>query len=154
MPFALIVPVKIALSMLGEGKADWHVELVAAVDLATRTAAALLVWRSAIAIARHRPASWLPGFERYAFFLFCSHLLFMWLLAPALGSLTGPMGSAGWPLFFLVQPPLALGFAILLAKAIEAVSPRAADLLSGGRLGRDQTASPAALPLAQAHWKL
>ena len=73
-------------------------------------------------------------FERYAFVLFCSHLLFMWLLAPLIGRLTGPMGSPGWALFFVIQPALALGFAMLLALAIERVSPKAAALLSGGRL--------------------
>ncbi|MET0375340.1 MAG: acyltransferase, partial [Rhizorhabdus sp.] len=91
---------------------------------------------------------------RYAFFLFCSHLLFMWLVAPKVGLATGTMGSALWPIFFLTQPLLALGFAVLLATAVELLSPRLADLLSGGRLGRAQAASPAARPLAQAHWKL
>lgn len=153
LPFALIVPVKIWLSVHGEGIAGYHVELVATVDLLARAAAALLVWRSAMALGRRGIGAWLLGLERYAFFLFCSHLLFMWLLAPAVGAVTGPMGSTGWPLFFLVQPALALGFAILVARLIEVVSPAAADLLSGGRLGR-QAASPAARPLAHAHWKL
>lgn len=154
LPFALIVPVKIWLSVLGEGAAPGSAGLAATVDLATRAAAALLVWRSAMALARRDIGLSLLGFERYAFFLFCSHLLFMWLLAPAIGHFTGTMGGRGWPVFFLLQPLLALGFAMLLAQAIEALSPKAAALLSGGRLGRDQAASPAARPLAQAHWKL
>jgi hypothetical protein len=154
LPFVLVVPLKIWLSVRGEGMAVYPIELVGAVDLATRAAAALLVWRGVMGLARWPVATRLLELERYAFFLFCSHLLFMWLLAPAIGHFTGAMGSAGWPFFFLAQPLLALGFAILLAQAIELLSPRAADLLSGGRLGRDQATSPAARPLAQAHWKL
>lgn len=154
LPFLSILPVKIWLSVENGGAADFHLHATAAVDLLMRTAAALLVWRAANALA-HRPvAAPLLKLERYAFFLFCSHLLFMWLAAPKIGLVTGTMGSLLWPAFFLLQPLLALGFAILLARSVEAVSPRLADLLSGGRLGRVQTASPAALPLAQAHWKL
>jgi len=157
LPFATIVPLKIWLSIQAEaaaGSAAHHVELVNAVDLLLRAAAGLLVWRAAVALARGPLCPRLLGFERYAFFLFCSHLIFMWLLAPAIGGATGPMGNPGWPLFFLAQPLLCLGFAMLLAIAIEAVSPRAARILSGGRLGSAQTASPAAAPLAQPHWKL
>ena len=154
LPFAVVLPFKIWLSILGEGSAGPPVVLINAVDLLMRGSAALLVWRSAMALAGSGIAARLLGFERYAFFLFCSHLLFMWLVAPMIGALSGAMGSPGWPLFFLAQPLLALGFAILLARGIEALSPGAADLLSGGRLGKPQTASPAALPLAQAHWKL
>jgi len=154
LPFFTILPLKIWLSIRSEANPGFHPELLNGVDLLMRASAALLAWRMAMAIARHRAAPSLLGLERYGFLLFCSHLLFTWLVAPAIGALTGPMGSPGWPLYFLVQPLLALGFAMLLASGIEAFSPRAASLLSGGRLGAAQTASPAALPLAQAHWKL
>jgi len=153
LPFLLVVPVKIWLS-IENGRADFHLHATAAVDLLTRGAAALLVWRGAIALAKRPIAGRLLPFERYAFFLFCCHMLFMWLIAPKVGEFTGPMGSPAWPGFFLLQPLLALGFSILLAKAVEAMSPAAAQLLSGGRLGCNQTASPAARPLAHAHWKL
>lgn len=151
LPFLLVVPVKIWLSIENGGFADFHLHATAAVDLLTRSAASLLVWRGAIALAARPVGARLLEFERYAFFLFCCHLLFMWLVAPAIGELTGTMGSPLWPAFFLLQPALAFGFAILLAKAVEAVSPKLAELLSGGRLGRDQATSPAARPLAQAH---
>lgn len=154
LPFLLIVPVKIWLSIQNGGLADFHLHITAAVDMLTRGAAALLVWRAAIALAGRPSAGWLLGLERYAFFLFCCHMLLMWLIAPKIGLVTGTMGSPLWPAFFLLQPLLALGFAILLAQAVEAVSPKAAEMLSGGRLGRDHAASPAARPLAQAHWKL
>ena len=154
LPFLLVVPVKIWLSVENGGTANFHLHVTAAVDLITRAAAALLVWRAANALAARPMSAGLLRLERYAFFLFCSHLLFMWLVAPKIGLLTGTMGSALWPAFFLLQPLLALGFAIMVAQATEALSPRLADLLSGGRLGKAQTASPVALPLAQAHWKL
>ena len=154
LPFGIVLPFKIGLSILGEGGVGQPAGLVNGVDLLLRGSAALLVWRSAMAMARGGVGARLLAFERYAFFLFCSHLLFMWLVAPLIGGLSGAMGSPYWPLFFLAQPLFALGFAIMLAQGIEALSPAAAALLSGGRLGKAQTASPAALPLAQAHWKL
>lgn len=154
LPFLLAVPVKIWLSVENGGQADFHLHATAAVDLLTRGAAALLVWRAAIALAGLPVGKRLLVLERYAFFLFCCHLLFMWLIAPEIGEVTGTMGSPYWPAFFLLQPLLALGFAIVLAYVVEALSPRLADLLSGGRLGRSQAISPAARPLAQAHWKL
>lgn len=151
LPFLLIGPLKIALSVAMDGRGGLDLHVLAAVDLVTRAAVALLVWRLAIGLARRPLGEQLLGLERYAFFLFCSHLLFMWLVAPQLGQITGSMGHPAWLGLFLVMPPLALVFAIVLAKAVETLSPTAADLLSGGRLGRDQIASPAARPLAQAH---
>jgi hypothetical protein len=134
LPYLSIIPVKTGLSIRLEAGAGDPVALIAAVDLAMRASAALLVWRGAMALAWRPLGSRLLPFERYAFFLFCSHLLFMWLVAPLIGRLTGPFGSPAWPLFFLAMPLLALGFAIALASAIDRVSPRAAALLSGGRL--------------------
>jgi hypothetical protein len=151
LPFLLIAPVKIGLSLAMDGRGGLDLHLIAAVDLVTRAAVALLVWRLAIGLARRPVGARLLGLERYAFFLFCSHLLFMWLIAPQLGALTGTMGHPAWLGLFLVMPLLALVFAIGLAKLVETLSPAAADLLSGGRLGRDQIERPAARPLAQAH---
>jgi len=151
LPVLLIAPVKIGLSIAMDGRGGLDLHLLAAVDLVMRAAVALLVWRLAIGLGRRPLGAQLLGLERYAFFLFCSHLLFMWLIAPQLGALTGPMGQPGWLGLFLIMPLLALVFAIGLAKAVETLSPAAADLLSGGRLGRDQTARPAARPLAHAH---
>ena len=154
LPFAAVLPFKVGLSIAGEAGAAYPIALTNGVDLLLRAAAALLVWRAMSALAHSIVGQSLLRLERYAFLLFCSHLVFMWLLAPRIGAWTGAMGSPGWPLFFLAQPLLALGFAIMLAHLLEAVSPFAAGWLSGGRLGRGQTASPAALPLAHAHWKL
>jgi hypothetical protein len=154
LPFFAVLPFKIWLSMRIEAGLGDPVALINAVDLLMRSGAALMVWRGAMGLASRRLGSQMLAFERYAFFLFCSHLLFMWLVAPAIGAMTGPMGSPGWPIFFLAQPLLALGFAMAAARILEALAPKTAELLSGGRLGRAQTTSPAARPLAQAHWKL
>ncbi|WP_246152636.1 acyltransferase family protein [Sphingomonas montanisoli] len=152
LPFAILVVPKTLLSIWGHGSADYHRFLLASTDLALRAAAALLVWRCAIALAQTAAGRRALVLERYAFFLFCSHLIFMWLIGPAIGDLTGPMGSRWWPAYFILQPLLALGFAIGLAQAIVAVSPKVAETLSGGRIGgRRQATSPAARPLAQAH---
>jgi len=151
LPFLLIAPVKVAMSIWGEGSASYHTHLLATVDLAMRGAAALLVWRAAIGLAQTNAGRGLLKFEAYAFFLFCSHLLFMWFAGPAIGDLAGPMGSRWWPVYFLLQPLLALAFAVGLAEAIKAVSPDAAERLSGGRLKVRQATSPAARPLAHAH---
>jgi surface polysaccharide O-acyltransferase-like enzyme len=151
LPFALLVIPKTLLSIWGHGSADYHRLLLASTDLALRAAAALLVWRCAIGLVQTVIGQRLLGLERYAFFLFCSHLIFMWLIGPAIGDLTGSMGSRWWPAYFILQPLLALGFAIGLAQAVGTVSPVAAEMLSGGRLGKRQATSPAARPLAQAH---
>jgi hypothetical protein len=146
-PFALVAPVKIGMSVGGALIAYPHA--LAAVDLALRVAAALLTWRLAIGLARTTAGRRLVELERYAFVLFCSHLIFMWLIGPAIGSVTGLMGDPLWPLFFLAQPLLALGFAIVVGELLMLFWPEAARILSGGRLV--QAASPAARPLAQAH---
>jgi len=151
LPFALIAPIKVLMSIWGNGSADYHTHLLAAVDLAMRAAAALLVWRVAMALARKAAGRSLLHLEPYAFFLFCSHLIFTWFFGPMVGDLTGPMGSRWWPVWFLLQPVAAFAFAIGLAEAVKALSPFAAELLSGGRLKRRQAASPAARPLAHAH---
>lgn len=137
LPFLLVVPAKVLLSIRSAALGAYHVHLLAAVDLGLRAAAALLAWRSAMALVGHAIGGRMLGLERYAFFLFASHLIFMWLLGPAIGDhLTGPMGHPSWPAYFLLQPLLALGFAVGLARVIEAVSPAAARALSGGRLAR------------------
>lgn len=154
LPFLAILPFKIWLSIRLEANSGDPVMLVNGIDLLMRASAGLLVWRGAMALARSGAAGRLLAFERYAFVLFCSHSVFMWLIAPVIGSFSGPMGSAGWPLFFLLQPLLALGFAMAFARVVGSFAPKTAKLLSGGRLDEVQTTSPAAFPLAHAHWKL
>ena len=134
-PFLLVLPLKLALSVWGGGLPPSDGHLVAAVDLAIRFAAAPMAWRLSILLASRPIGAALLRLEPYTFLLFCSHVLFMWLLGPLLGSATGPMGHPAWLPYFLLQPLLALGFAIALGRGVAALSPVAAQLLSGGRLG-------------------
>jgi hypothetical protein len=136
LPFLLVLPFKLGLSIAGGALVVEESHLVALIDLMLRVAAAILVWRVSILIAMKSEGAWMRALEPYVFLLFCSHVLFMWLLGPMIGRLTGPMGSAAWPAYFVVQPLLALGFAILLGVTIAALSPALARVLSGGRLGR------------------
>lgn len=136
--FLLLMPLKVALSLPPAPFLTSHPHEMALLDLITRLAAALAFWRVAHAIARSRVRSVMLRIEPYAFFLFCCHLILIWLGGPAIGQLTGPLGAPLYPAFLLIQPLLALGGSILLAKAIARLSPRAARLLSGGRLAQPQ----------------
>jgi hypothetical protein len=136
-PYLLLAAVKIALSI---GTARWlldHVVAADAFDLPLRVAAAAAMWRVAIALVPTAAGRAAIGVERYAFLLFCAHLCFIWLLGPVIGLLTGPLGSAAYLPYLIVQPLLALGATVLLGRALIAWAPRLANLLSGGRLARD-----------------
>ncbi len=105
-----------------------------AADLLLRVCAALFFWSLAWRLAQGRWRAQLVGLEPYIFMLFCAHLILIWLGGPLLGALTGPLGAPLYPVFLVVQPLLVLGATILLAKGIKRLSPRAAAVLSGGRL--------------------
>ena len=108
--------------------------LASVLDLATRAAAALLYWAIAWRLAASRMSAPLLRIERYAFLMFCSHLIMIWLLGPLIGRVTGPLGSPLYPAFLLLQPVLVMLAAIGLGRAILLCSPPAAKMLSGGRL--------------------
>ncbi|PZU11283.1 MAG: succinyltransferase [Sphingobium sp.] len=118
----------------------------AALDLAVRVSAALAFWRIAWALAGSgvRPA--LLRIEPYAFFLFCAHLILIWLGGPLIGKLSGRMGEPLYPLYLIAQPFIVLAVVVLVANALQRVAPAAARMLSGGRLsGRRQAASRTAM---------
>ena len=143
MPYLLLLPGKI---VLGSQDDDWlkaHVTAANAIDLPLRFAAALAVWRIALALVPTRLGRRIIGVERYAFLLFCCHLVLIWLLGPVIGLATGRMGSPGYVPFLLLQPFLALGGTILVGRALETLSRPTAKLLSGGRLDRP---APQTLP--------
>ncbi len=134
MPYLLLLPGKIVLGSQDDAWLKAHVYAANAIDLPMRFAAALAIWRIALALVPTRAGKRIIGLERYAFLMFCCHLVLIWLLGPVIGLATGRMGSPGYLPFLLVQPLLALGGAILLGRALEAASPPTAKLLSGGRL--------------------
>lgn len=105
-----------------------------ALDVAMRAAAALFFWAVSWRIAGSRFARTLLALEPYAFLLFCSHLILMWLAGPAIGLVTGPLGSPLYPLFLLAQPALALAVSVALGRVLARWSPTLAGVLTGGRL--------------------
>jgi fucose 4-O-acetylase-like acetyltransferase len=144
LPFVAILVPKILFEARDELYAQSHVVLSASIDLPLRIAAALAVWRIACALARVRAGRPVVALERYAFLLFCSHLIFIWLFGPAIGLLTGKLGAPLYPPFLILQPLLVLGCAIVAGRMLLALWPAAATLLSGGRLRREQRLPPAA----------
>lgn len=122
------------LQTVGEARGIKDPTLLLSVDLLMRFTTALFFWSIAWRLADTRFGQWVLRFEPYAFLMFCSHLIMIWLGGPFIGQWTGTMGSPLWPVFFLAQPLLVLGATLLLGRALNAISPAAATLLSGGRL--------------------
>ena len=134
LPFAVLLPVKLALELrLPDAGA---LPVFVAFDLIVRVSAALAFWRLAWALADRPAGRRILAIEPYSFFLFCAHLILIWLFAPLIGKLTGPLGSPLYPLFLLAQPLLVLAAVLALARPLARHWPAAARVLSGGRLGR------------------
>lgn len=131
-PFALLMTAQLYAS-LHPGALQPGLGL-AVLDMAVRIAAALFFWRLAWSLADSAARGMLLRIEPFAFFLFCSHLILIWLGGPVLGALFGKLGSPLYPAYLLVQPLLVLVAVILLGSALSRASPRLAKLLSGGRL--------------------
>ena len=107
---------------------------MAVLDMAVRIAAALFFWRLAWSLAASAARGMLLRIEPFAFFLFCSHLILIWLGGPVLGTLFGKLGSPFYPAYLLVQPLLVLVAVVLLGSLLSRAAPGLAKLLSGGRL--------------------
>lgn len=136
VPFVILGPVKVGLSIWGWQFGREHTEIVAAIELAMRLAAALFMWRLALALVGSRVAPAICRFERYAFLLFCSHMVGFWLFGRPVGEMLGRLDEPGYPVYLVVQPFLALVSTVLLGWGLVRLSPRLAGLLSGGRLTR------------------
>jgi len=142
LPFAILAPLKVALAIWGFQFTRENMEIAAAADIAMRLSAAMLVWRTAIALADTPALALLKRFEPYAFLLFCSHMIMIWMGGQTLGAFSGPLGAPGYPLFFILQPFLALAATILLGRFLMLISPRVASWLSGGRLRAEPRLRP------------
>ena len=141
LPYLVLVVPKILLSIQYEPWLLAHVAVADAIDLPLRFATAIAVWRIALALAGRPAGRIVLRGERYAFLLFCSHLVLIWLLGPVIGLATGRLGSPLYAPYLLLQPILVLAPTVLLGRLLERAMPRAANLLSGGRL-----AAPGATP--------
>ena len=109
-----------------------------ALDLTLRIAAAMAFWRFAWGLAGSPARAMLLRIEPYAFFLFCAHLILIWLGGPLLGGLFGRMGSPLYPFYLVAQPFIILGVVMLIGGGLRRVAPAAAGILSGGRLKKPE----------------
>ena len=130
-PFILLMLAQLYGASLLGGDGAWAPRLL---DLTLRVAAALAFWRLAWALAGSGARDALLRIEPFAFFLFCAHLILIWLGGPLLGHMFGRMGAPLYPLYLLLQPVLVLLIVVALGLGLRRVSPGAATLLSGGRL--------------------
>jgi hypothetical protein len=105
-----------------------------ALDLALRLAAAVAFWRLAWIVAGSRLRGPMLRIEPFAFFLFCAHLILIWLGGPFLGHVFGRMGSPLYPVYLILQPAMVAAVVIPFGLLLRRYTPRAARILSGGRL--------------------
>lgn len=134
LPFVLLGPLKVAISIWGFQFSRENAELVGTIDVGMRLAAAMLAWRTAMMLTRTPLMGLMRNIEPYAFFLFCSHMIMIWLGGQTLGKLSGPLGAPTYPLFLIIQPVLVLAATVVIGRFLVEVAPEAAKLLSGGRL--------------------
>jgi fucose 4-O-acetylase-like acetyltransferase len=142
LPFALLMGAQLwrAVTIGDDGSRTAQ----AALDLAVRVGAAVAFWRMAWALAGSPMRGLLLRVEPYAFFLFCAHLILIWLGGPVLGGLFGRMGSPLYPVYLLLQPLIVLAVIVPVATLLQRIAPGAAEVLSGGRLKqRDQAGTRA-----------
>lgn len=130
-PFLLLMVVQLHFSLQTVGPSGIDVGLL---DLAVRVAAAACFWRLSWALAGGPARGLLLRIEPFAFFLFCSHLILIWLGGPVLGALFGKLGSPLYPAYLLAQPLLVLIAVLLAGTMLSRAWPGMAKLLSGGRL--------------------
>lgn len=131
-PFLLLIAAQLYVVIsLGDAVPAMERNLL---DLIVRIAAALAFWRLAWELAVSRARGLLLRIEPFAFFLFCAHLILIWLGGPLLGALFGRMGEPLYPLYMVMQPLFVLAAVIAIATVLRRIAPRAAATLSGGRL--------------------
>lgn len=134
--YLLLGTMKVWLSIRGQGYQYSHPEMVAIFDNFLRIMAAMFFWKLARLLARSSLSDMMQYGERYAFLLFCSHILLIWLLAPLVGPMFGRFGEPGYPLFLLLQPVMAMAAAIALGQLLLLLHFGTAKILSGGRLAQ------------------
>ncbi|TPG39667.1 acyltransferase [Sphingomonas koreensis] len=137
--YALFAGVEIWLQI--GGAAVDRPQLLAAIDLAMRLATAMFFWALVWRLAAIRIGEVILKLEPYAFLLFCTQLIVIWLGGPAVGWFTGPIGAPLYPVYLLLQPAMVLGATLAIGRLLVWLSPAAAGLLSGGRLSAGRIAA-------------
>lgn len=130
-PFILFMAAQLYREMNG---AAWDADLIRALDLTVRVAAAVAFWRIAWGLAASPMRGTLLRIEPFVFLLFCVHLILIWLGGPLLGHIFGRVGSPLFPIYLLFQPLIVLGVTIAIGLGLRRAAPAAARTLSGGRL--------------------
>lgn len=130
-PFVLLMAAQLYREMNG---AAWDPNIIRALDLSVRVAAAVAFWRIAWALAGSPARATLLKVEPFVFLLFCVHLILIWIGGPLLGHVFGRVGSPLFPIYLLLQPLIVLGVTVAIGLTLRRVSPLAAKTLSGGRL--------------------
>jgi hypothetical protein len=145
-PFALLMMAQLYL-VVTVGDDAWPLAQ-RALDLTLRIAAAVAFWRLAWALADSPARPMLLRIEPYAFFLFCAHLILIWLFGPVLGGVFGKMGTPLYPFYLIAQPFMVLGVVMMIGAGLRRVAPGAAAVLSGGRLKRPEPQTVSRLVIA------
>jgi len=131
VPFLLLMTVQLHFALRPTQTAGIGVGIL---DLAVRVTAAACFWRLSWALAGTAARGVLLRIEPFAFLIFCSHLILIWLGGPVLGTLFGKLGSPLYPAYLLIQPLLVLVAVLMLGSMLTRAWPGMAKLLSGGRL--------------------
>lgn len=97
-----------------------------------RLAVAILVWAGAGVLVR-RGGRLLVWLERYTFIAFCSHVIFFMALSLPGKMIFGDLSSDLYPIYFLIQPPLAFVFAIAICEVMHLTGVRRIWSLNAGR---------------------
>lgn len=132
LPFVILMAMQLYVSL--RGGAGLPPLALSSLDMAVRIVAALCFWRLAWALAASGARGFLLRVEPYAFFLFCAHLILIWLGGPLLGRLFGTLGSPLYPVYLVAQPLIVLLAVVLLGTLLSRAAPGPARILSGGRL--------------------
>jgi len=132
LPFVLLVTAQLFATLRPD--IVLPAPLPAALDLLLRIVAALFFWRLAWSLAGSPLRPLLLRIEPYAFFLFCAHLILIWLFGPVLGGVFGRLGTPLYPAYLLLQPLMVLAAVMGVGALLVRIAPGLAGVLSGGRL--------------------
>jgi hypothetical protein len=99
-----------------------------------RLSVAYLFWCLALRLSASGWGHRLRKLEPYVFFVFCSHAIVIKLVAVPGSWIVGGYYSPGYPLFFLLQPVIALIIGITAARVLARWTPALLRPLNAGRL--------------------
>ena len=132
--FTGMASIRVAIAIWGQEYQATHAHLILLFDNVFRMVAAISFWWAAARLARSRFAPLLLRLAPYSFLLFCSHVIVLRAIGPVIGHFTGHIGDPLWPVFFVLQPVIALIGAVVMGQGLRYFWPALAKLLSGGRL--------------------